>query len=89
MAISQEQEYTAKKYVSARSGGRCRTCRGFTEEAYFDRWEKILGAKLSVADADLSGGCVREGRRKLEELQVRCHNMPSVSCVLFCFFNCG
>lgn len=54
-----------------RSGGAyCRSCGGFTEEAYFRRWEGILGGRLAAADEKFSNRRVREGRRKLEELQV-------------------
>lgn len=71
MAMSQEPERWAEREGSEKSGARCRACGGFTEGTYFDRWEDILGARLSAADDDFSGGRVRQGRRKLEELQVR------------------
>ncbi|CAN0439048.1 unnamed protein product, partial [Ectocarpus fasciculatus] len=49
---------------------RCAECGGVTGQAYFDRWTELLRAKQAAADDDLAGGRVREGRRKLADLQV-------------------
>lgn len=50
---------------------RCDSCGGGTDEAYFDRWTELFGARLEAADGDLESGRVREGRRRLADLQVK------------------
>lgn len=60
----------ASNILGIGSGAWCRSCRGFTEEAYFDRWEELLGAKLTAADRALAHGDARIGAKKLRDLQV-------------------
>lgn len=50
---------------------RCDRCGGVTDKAHFDRWTDVFGSRLDAADGDIKSGRVREGRRRLAELQVR------------------